>query len=384
MSVPSSIEWRETARRTMPSSLGGESGIGDLFDSLAQEAQGGDPFAAMQRRMQQMMDQSFQDLDVGAVRKKDVVLESPGAELAVLPLPEAGRPANFTGAVGRFALDASVDNTRVRAGEPIELRLVVRGEGNFDRVNTPGLADSTELKTYPPTISQADGTKTFVQAVVPQGPGATEIPPVELAYFDPAAGRYATAKSHSIAVDVQPGRALAATGAGVVPDAVGGPALAPNEDLDGTPTRSLRPAYTRRGFWLAQLGPIGMLAAAASWVGRRRRISSDPSHAMRRRARRSLHRLRGGMAIALAADDAMAFFSAARGAIQQRLGALWGVVPEAITLVEIERRMTGSQLDTIRRVFEADAARFGIGAKETDLAQCNDDVRRVLANPEVS
>ena len=85
---------------------------------------------------------------------------------------------------------------------------------------------------------------------------------------------------------------------------------------------------------------------------------------------------------ALSAGDVPAFFAAARGALQQRLGAAWGIVPGAITLAEIERRVQGTQLGTFRGVFEADAARFGVGIQDQELAHWNDAVRHALAHPE--
>ncbi|HEY3816418.1 MAG TPA: BatD family protein [Polyangiaceae bacterium] len=383
MKVPSSLEWRAVQRRSAPTP-DAEDGIASFFDSLGRSDQDGDLFAQMQQRMQRMMSQSFQDFDLGSVQKKDVVVESTGVDLDVEPLPAAGRPPAFSGAVGRFALEATVDSAHVRAGEPVDLHLVVRGHGNFDRVTTPGIPESAELKTYSPTTTEAEGAKTFEQAVVPQRPGAMEIPSVELAYFDPDLGRYATTRSVAIPLDVGPAQALASTHAGVVPDTVSGPPLAPNVDLDGKAVASLRPAYTHRGFWLAQLAPLGALAAAASLVVRRRRISADPRHAMRRRARHALRKLGAAMDSAVAMGDGPVFFAAARGALQQRLGASWGIAPEAITLVEIERRVKGPQLDTLRTIFNADAARFGFGAPAGDLARCRDEVGRILAHPEAS
>jgi hypothetical protein len=383
--VPSTLEWR-AAVRAAPRSFGDEDPFGDLFGSIDHDDdQGGDPFAAMQQRMQSMMNQAMHDFDVGPVQKREVVLESQTADLTVRPLPAAGRPPSFSGAVGHFELDATVNDAHVRVGEPIELRLAVRGDGNFDRVSTPGLPDSKELKTYAPTVTRKDDVKTFVQAVVPQQPGVAEIPSVELSYFDPDAARYVTKRSAPIAIDVKPGQALAARADGRVPDAANGPTLAPNADHDGKTVASLRPLYTRSNFWLAQLAPLGMLAAAASFVVRRRRVLADPHHALRKGAWSLLRRERARMNRALAAGDAPTYFAAARGALQQRLGALWGIVPEAITLAEIETRMTGSRLDTLRAVFEeADAARFGVGASGRDLARHDDAVRRILANPEAS
>lgn len=378
--IPSTLEWR-TAPRAMPSI---DDAFGNAFGDLDSLDANGDPFAAMEQRMKQMMSQAAHDFDMGPVQKKELDLKSASLPLNVQPLPVAGKPAAFSGAVGNFSIEASVGDPRVRAGEPVELQLVVRGQGNFDRVATTGVASSPVLETYPPTSTESAGSKTFVQPVVPRQAGRTEIPAVALDYFNPDTGRYATARSSPVALDVAPGQALAANHAGAIPDAVSGPSLAPNADDEGRPVASLRPLYTHRGFWIAQLAPLGALAAATSFVIRRRRVAADPRHALRASARKALRRYSSELERAFAAGDGPAFFTSARAALQQRLGALWGVVPETITLHEIERRVSGERLETLREVFDADAARFGPGATSQDLTPSHDAVRRILANPEAS
>jgi hypothetical protein len=68
--------------------------------------------------------------------------------------------------------------------------------------------------------------------------------------------------------------------------------------------------------------------------------------------------------------DDVAFFAAARGALQQRLGTRWRVNPEAITLSEIEGRLDAGDVLAIRQVFDSDAARFsGLRPEHSDLAR---------------
>jgi len=45
------------------------------------------------------------------------------------------------------------------------------------------------------------------------------------------------------------------------------------------------------------------------------------------------------------------FFAAARGALQNRLGVLWGLIPQTITLAEVNARLNG-EADSFRFVFE--------------------------------
>jgi hypothetical protein len=380
--IPSTLEWRAAPVRSPSES--DEDPFGDLFGGLDSLGINGDPFAAMQQNMQRLMNQALHRFDAGALQKRTVALQSKKLALEVEPLPALGRPTAFSGAVGHFSLEASITDPRVRAGEPVELSLAVSGDGNFDRVTTAGVPSSANFESYSPTSSQTAGAKKFTQPIVPRAAGHVEIPAVELAYFDPDAHRYVTARSQPIALDVDPGAALAASLSGSVPNATSGPTLAPNSVTDGRTVASLRPIYTRRLFWFAQLAPLGALAAAFSFARWRQRVTADPHRGLRASAHRALRRHSAEVEAAFAAGDAPAFFAAARAALQQRLGALWGVTPEAITLVEIEQRVRGPELDTLRSVFDADADRFGPGAAPRELAVTRTAVRHILAQPEIS
>jgi hypothetical protein len=379
--IPSTLEWRAAPVRSP--SMAESDPFGDPFGDL--DALGsGNPFAALQQHMQHLMDQALQGFDGGALQKRAVTLQSKKLALEVEPLPATGRPASFSGAIGHFSLEASVAGQRMRAGEPVDLRLVVSGDGDFGRVNTAGVPNSATFETYPPTSSETGDTKTFTQPIVPRAAGRVEIPAVELAYFDPDAHRYVTTRSQPIALDVDRGAALAANRSGSAPNAASGPTLAPNAAADGRTVASLRPLYTRRLFWFGQLAPLGALAAALSFAGWRKRVTADPHRSLRASARKALRRHTAELEAAFRTGDAPAFFAAARAALQQRLGALWGSVPETITLVEIERRVQGPELDTLRTVFDSDAARFGPGATPRELASCRDAVLGILAHPEAS
>ncbi len=385
LEVPSTLEWQDVVQHAAPPSGGPDQGLGNPFGGFMDSFGQGDPsdaFARMQQQMQRFMSQAFQDVEVGPVQKKDVVLGSPSTDVTVLGLPATGRPPTFTGAVGHFDLSATTDANEARVGEPIELRLAVHGTGNLDRVSLAGLPSSADLETYAPTVTRASDSKTFVQAVVARRAGPLQIPAIELAYFNPDLGRYVTTRTEPMVVDVSPGRALATTTEGRVPEATSGPVLAASSVDDGRTVASLRPLVARKSFWLAQLAPLAFLAAVVSGVVVRRRLAANPRRKRRGAARRILRKYRAEMDRAVGRSDAPAFFAAARGAVQQALGARWDVPPGAVTPAEIERRGSVADLDTLRSLFEADAARFGVGVSESDLARWSSAVRREITRVE--
>ena len=59
--------------------------------------------------------------------------------IEVLPIPEAGRPTPYYGAVGRFRIDAALDKDTVTVGSSVKLTVTVTGRGNFEFLRLPPL-----------------------------------------------------------------------------------------------------------------------------------------------------------------------------------------------------------------------------------------------------
>ena len=91
--------------------------------------------------------------------------------IAVRPLPEEGRPASFTGAVGRFTVRASAEPREVSVGDPITLRYEVIEDvdaipGDLANLRPPPLRELEALADFrvpdDPTTGVVEGqTKTF-------------------------------------------------------------------------------------------------------------------------------------------------------------------------------------------------------------------------------
>ncbi len=130
-------------------------------------------------------------------------------EVDVKPLPAAGRPENFSGAVGQFTFNATGSPNRVKLGDPVTMKLAVRGRGNFDRIEAPALLESAGWRTYPASADfKADddlgiaGTKTFSVAVIPEVK-KTAMPAFAFSYFDPTAENYVTLTSEPERLEVE-------------------------------------------------------------------------------------------------------------------------------------------------------------------------------------
>ena len=112
-------------------------------------------------------------------------------KLRVLPLPAAGRPAHFSGAVGTFRLGGSLSQTNVQPGDIITLSLRLAGQGWLGDVVMPAPAPSPLFKTYPVKVLSREPLRlTTDQVFIPQNTNATEIAAVRFCFFNPATERY--------------------------------------------------------------------------------------------------------------------------------------------------------------------------------------------------
>ena len=125
----------------------------------------------------------------------------------VKPIPSVGRPASFSGAVGRsFSIDVSANRSVVRVGDPISLTISVRGDGNVEKVSLPSLAGVEGLPEdlFQIPAEQAAGTfdgntKQFKINVRVKDQRVTQIPPLPFSWFDPTQEQFQTAQSRPIA-----------------------------------------------------------------------------------------------------------------------------------------------------------------------------------------
>jgi hypothetical protein len=148
-------------------------------------------------------------------------LTSKAETLSVGALPDSGRPAGFTGAIGtRLALERRVGPTVARVGEGVMVELALTGEGNTALWPAPELRWATGARAYSDKVEErvgvtegrVGGTKTFRYLVVPDSVGTLTLPAVSYPYFDLAEGRYLAAALPASAVPVSPaGGATAST-----------------------------------------------------------------------------------------------------------------------------------------------------------------------------
>lgn len=156
---------------------------------------------------------------------REVAVETRSTSLDVVSLPAAGRPEDFSGAIGKFDISASVSPAKAGPGEPVTLRVVVSGQGNFEAMGAPVLTGAEEWRSYPPTETfratdaiNFSGEKTYEYLLVARS-DQTQSPGVKFNFFDPTTGKYV-----AVSKDPMPVEALA-------------PQASPTPALSASPTR---------------------------------------------------------------------------------------------------------------------------------------------------
>ena len=138
----------------------------------------------------------------GSNQKRPVVLKSEPLKLTVEALPLEGKPHDFSGAIGRYALQVEAKPTEVKVGEPITLTMRVSGSGNIETIFLPKIHGLNLFKTYGPQIKTDEHGKSFEQVLIPEDDSVRAIPEIRFSYFDPEDEQYHTIKKGEIPIHV--------------------------------------------------------------------------------------------------------------------------------------------------------------------------------------
>ncbi|MHC4203433.1 MAG: BatD family protein [Planctomycetota bacterium] len=150
----------------------------------------------------------------GTTQYRRFMVTSEPLELQVLPLPEEDKPAQFYGLVGQYTISASATPTKVNVGDPITLTIIIGGSKYLKPVqwpaleNMPALAANFKIPAQKASPTIDSGLKVFTQTIRANNDQVTEIPPIPLAYFDADQGRYVTAATEPIKLEVAPTKIL--------------------------------------------------------------------------------------------------------------------------------------------------------------------------------
>ncbi len=132
-------------------------------------------------------------------------------KINVRPLPNQGRPDNFSGAVGNFDLLVNTTKKELLISEAFQLNIEIKGKGNFNLFNFPSINLPATLEVYEPerieklktNFQGINGSLKDQYTVVPSSPGKYAIPKISFTYFDPKDNSYKTKTSSINYVNVK-------------------------------------------------------------------------------------------------------------------------------------------------------------------------------------
>lgn len=128
--------------------------------------------------------------------------------IKVKPLPIENKPKEFTGAVGSFDVNATVEKTTVPANEPFVLRVRFEGKGNaklieLPALNLPGTLENYDTKSDSKFFKNGTSFKEFTLLIIPRAVGELEIPQMSFSFFDPIKAEYYTKTVDPIKMKVE-------------------------------------------------------------------------------------------------------------------------------------------------------------------------------------
>ena len=244
----------------------------------------------------------FFDSPFLGVPSTPVNVSAPPQTLTIRAIPEEGRPADFSGAVGQFALTADVRPRELKVGEPITVTLQLQGTGNIAAARPSAYTDTDLFRAYEarllgdtPDPSADRGAKAFEQVIMPRTVDLHELPALQFSFFDPDAEHYRTVAVGPFPLTVHPSENGANALVLQIPgsNGGGGKTLVLGTDIfyiKPAPAYWLDPAarlvHRRVAMGLHAAAP---LALAGLWLAtrRRNRLQRDVAFARRQKAPRS-------------------------------------------------------------------------------------------------
>jgi len=305
------------------------------------------------------------------------LLDSDPVEIHVRPLPREGQLPGFTGAVGRYGIEAPrLASDVLRVGEPIKMAVVIRGDGNPARLippPPPRVRDwqvfAARAESLPPQLLHAQGFAAFTYTLIPMAEDSLTTPKIPFSVFDPELGKYVDLTIPGVPVNIEPGSAPADLEPVLAANALQSetekePVLSGLATAPGLAAGSLVPLQKQGWFSLVQLAPGAAFLGLWGWDRRRRYLEQHPDVVLRGRARRALRRQKRVLQRAVERSDGPAFAAAAAGALRIACSPHYPAQPEALVCGDIlpflpEPARVGRPGETVRRIFAAaDAASY--------------------------
>jgi len=322
-------------------------------------------------------------------QRRSVTLESTDLKINILPLPEEGKPEDFSGAVGLFDLEATLSPDSVKVGDPLTLKLRAWGTGNMKALEMPQIKTQDGLKLYEPQIKEENGIKTLEQVLIPGSENITEIPAVDFSFFNPQTRKYETLSKGPFPIKVMkpaPGEEFKVVGLddhgqqGRLNEELGRGIVFIKEN-PGKFYRAGSHLYGRLKFRILAVFAVLLWLGLFLYYRRTLRLQTDSVYARKlfapQKAKKGI--LRAGHLLSV--DRQKEFYDCIFKVLQEYLADLLHVPPAGLTFTAVQNSMSskikeGQIFEKIKKVFdESDMVRFA--SFSSDLEEMKTSLRNV-------
>nr|MCR5049804.1 BatD family protein [Paludibacteraceae bacterium] len=139
-------------------------------------------------------------------------ITAPAVTIHVSALP-GGKPAGFSGGVGKFNMTPSISQTEVQTNDAVTIKIDITGAGNMKLIKTPSIDWPEGFEPYDPKVTNnysssaagVSGTKSIEYLAIPRSAGEYTIPPVTFSYFDIEEKAYRTLSTPEYTIHVKRG-----------------------------------------------------------------------------------------------------------------------------------------------------------------------------------
>ena len=278
--------------------------------------------------------------------EKKLVVKSNTATVNILPLPEP-KPADFSGAVGRFTVATSISPTPLKTYAAATYSYVITGTGNLKYIKAPEVAFPKQMDVYDPKTNvkvnpgagDMSGSVQIDYPFIPQFAGEFTIPASQFTFFNPETERY-----ESVPIPEQPLKVAKGEGA------LSNHYRLQNMDIRHLHQGDLNLSKTRTflvenwGYWMGYMIPMLLMAALLVYYRKQLRERADVRLMRTKRASKVAQRRLKQARASMARGDRTAFYA-------DLLSAMWGYLSDKLSIPV-------SELD--KENIQAELAQYGV------------------------
>ncbi|MFZ1785018.1 MAG: BatD family protein [Ferruginibacter sp.] len=174
--------------------------------------------AEFAKQQPNLFDELFQNFSEGnlppaAMEVQKIALQSKPLTIVVKPLPANNKPPDFKGAVGKFNIEARVENDHFSTDDAGRMAIFISGEGNLQMINAPSIAWPSGIEGFESKATDdlfkgtvpVSGRKIFEYPFTVSKAGSYSLPAVRFSFFDIRDASYKTITTKPINISVSKG-----------------------------------------------------------------------------------------------------------------------------------------------------------------------------------